>query len=278
MTTTTAAVPSTGEYRPTFFRMLRSEWIKLRSLRSTWWCFAIILVLPLGLAVLSSLSFASMVGTEYGPPADMVDMLPLQMISIVVFMSQLVAAVQGVLIISGEYSTGMIRSTLTAVPSRTPVLLAKGLVFFVVTFVVVFITTLLTEAVSILILNLSDLPVEFTGELLLATLAASGYVALVGLFALGLGTILRSSAGGIAASIGLLLVLPTVVAILGMLLALEWLEKANAYLLQNAGQQMFAVGEVPEGALTQWQSALVVLAWVAVAWVIALVLLKKRDA
>ena len=111
--------------RVTFPRVLRSEWIKLRSLRSTVWSFAIVIAVSAGLALLMGLGIPAADGAV---PADTQTTLVLQASLFGVFFGQLVIAVLGVLVISGEYSTGMIRSTLTAVPRRLPALWAKAVV------------------------------------------------------------------------------------------------------------------------------------------------------
>jgi ABC-2 type transport system permease protein len=192
--------------------------------------------------------------------------------------------VLGVLVISGEYSTGMIKSTLAAVPTRLPVLWAKALVLFVGTTVVGLITVFLVFAVTAPVrlsrgvdANLAD------PALVMALVGGAVYLGLVAVFALGVGTVVRSSAGGIAVALGVMLVLPVLVQMLGSVA--EWARGIMPNLLNNAGQAMFAIPqELPSGveagpgaALPPGPAALVVLAWAAVALLLAAVSLRRRD-
>ena len=125
--TITAPRPSSASHLTTA-GILRSEWIKLRSVRSTVWSYAIIVVVSLGMALLMSTTFNFGGATL---PAEQHVYIVMQASTFGIYFGQLIVAVLGVLIISGEYSTGMIRSTLTAVPKRIPALAAKALVLFV---------------------------------------------------------------------------------------------------------------------------------------------------
>ena len=118
----------------TFARVLNSEWIKLTTLRSTVWSYATVVLISVGLAFLMSISL----NAEYvqDMPAEAQTSMLVQAATFGTFFGQLVVAVLGVLVISGEYMTGMIKSTLTAVPRRLPALFAKAVVLFVSSFVV----------------------------------------------------------------------------------------------------------------------------------------------
>lgn len=267
--------------RLSFGGVLRSEWVKLRSLRSTVWSYLIVIAISLGMAALMSFSMAyGFDGTMDGstmPAADQTTMV-LQSAVFGVYFGQLVVGVLGVLVISGEYTTGMIRSTLTAVPKRLPALAGKGVVLFVATFVVGLVANLLAFLTSSIVFAGVDVSANpFEGDVLLALAGGALYLALVSVFALGVGTMLRSSAGGIAAVLGLLLLVPTIL----QLIPAEWATDMIPYLLSNAGMTMFtAIGADPATIVgpNAWQSLLVVLAWVGVSLVGASVLLKRRDA
>ena len=251
---------------------IRSEWIKLRSLRSTVWSYAIVIVVSLGLSwVLSS----SLANADFGPPTGSPEHALVQASTFGVTFGVLVVGVLGVLVISGEYSTGMIRSTLTAVPKRTPALLAKAFVLFVTTFVVGLLATVGSGIVSYLVLTSHGIEPAITGEVVSGVLLAATYLAAVSVFALGLGTVLRSSAGGIAAALGVLLLLPTIVMVFAGITQAEWARDLLPYLLSNAGEAMVLARE---GGLEQWQSALVVAAWALVPLAGGVLLLKRRDA
>ena len=190
------------------------------------------------------------------------------------FFGQLVVAVLGVLAISGEYSTGMIRSSITATPKRLPMLAAKALVIFVCTFIVGLVSTVGSYLVALPILAGKGISAGLTDpDLLLPLLGGALYLALVAVFALGVGAILRSSAGGIAAALGIVLLLPIVLS----MIPAEWVADLVPYLLSNAGLAIFGLDLGSEG-FEVWQNILIVLGWVAVSLAGAAVLLKRRDA
>ncbi|GAA2460963.1 ABC transporter permease subunit [Agromyces soli] len=266
--------------RLSFGGILRSEWIKLRSLRSTVWSYLIVVAISLGMAVLMSFSLANgMSGMDVSaaPPAEQTGMV-LQSAVFGTYFGQLVIAVLGVLIISGEYTTGMIRSTLSAVPKRLPALAGKAVVLFVATLVVAIVTNLAAFGIAAAIFAGNGVHVSLFAENALLTLGGAAlYLALVAVFALGIGTIIRSSAGGIAAVLGILLLLPTVFG----LIPAEWAADVMPYLLSSAGMTMFmTIGADPAtlAGPNAWQSLLVVLGWLAVSIAGAAVLLKRRDA
>lgn len=251
-----------------FAGLLKSEWIKLRSVRSTIWSYATVVVISLAMALLMS-STLDLGGTPVAE-AEQVTWL-IQVSTFGVIFGQLVIAVLGVLSISGEYSTGMVRSSLTAVPRRLPVLAAKAIVLFVSTFIVGLLSVLGSYLVAAPIMAGKDLSGSLTDpDLFLPLLNASLYLSLVAVFGLGIGTVLRSSAGGIAATLGVILLLPTVL----QLIPAAWVSDVMPYILSNAGMASFLLG----GTMEPWQNLLIVLGWVVVALVGAAVLLKRRDA
>lgn len=284
--TPTATRPAQGaedtpdrQGRLTFGGVIASEWIKLRTLRSTVWSYLIVIAISLGMAVLMSFSMLNGMGGEAidsgSLPPEQVHELVLQASTFGVYFGQLVVGVLGVLVISGEYTTGMIRSTLTAVPKRLPALAAKAVVLFVATFVVGLVANLVAYLTATVIFGSS---LELVDPTTLLTLAGGAlYLALVAVFALGVGTIIRSSAGGIAAVLGLLLLLPTVL----QLIPADWSHDVIPYLLSSSGMTMFtAIAADPATIVgpNAWQSLLVVLAWVGASLAGAVVLLGRRDA
>jgi len=254
-----------------FAGLIRSEWIKLRSVRSTIWSYATVIVISLGMAALMSASL-DLGGTDI-PAGEQATWLA-QASTFGVFFGQLVVAVLGVLAISGEYSTGMIRSSITATPKRLPMLAAKALVIFVCTFIVGLVSTVGSYLVAAPILSGKGISAGLTDpDLLLPLLGGALYLALVAVFALGVGAILRSSAGGIAAALGIVLLLPIVLS----MIPAEWVADLVPYLLSNAGLAIFGLDLGSEG-FEVWQNILIVLGWVAVSLAGAAVLLKRRDA
>ena len=252
-----------------FSGILKSEWIKLVTVRSTVWTLVVLLLLQVGMGVMAAATIPTPEGSLGG--TIQANGFAVFVTTLGLFINQLVIAVLGVLVVSGEYSTGQIRSTLTAVPARWPVLVAKALVFGVTAFIVSLVSVVLTYAVTWPLVDskvgassLADSDVWWP------LLGAAGYLALVGLLAFSIGAIMRHTAAGIAVAAGLLLVLPIVLSLVGT----EWASVVNDWLPSTAGQTLFGSGRVFE----PWQALLVMLGWVAVPFATASVLLSRRDA
>ena len=289
MTNTTLEAPQT-ETAPSsthlsFPRVVRSEWIKLRTLRSTQWSFAIFVLLTVGFGLL----MATPLDTSNSPAIDAETQksLTVMVATFGVNFTQLVVAVLGVLIISGEYTTGMIRSTFTAVPTRLPALFAKALVLAVATFVVSLVSIIVTALVTAPILSGQGIEGQLLdGEVMRALVGGAGYLTLVALLAFGFGAILRNSAGGIASVLGLILVVPSVLQILAGITQSVWAQNLSAFLPSTAGALMYTIGDgSAAGAigadvitLDATQGFLVLLGWVAVMIIAAAALIKRRDA
>jgi ABC-2 type transport system permease protein len=255
-----------------FAGLLRSEWIKLRSVRSTVWSYATVIVISLGMAAVMSAS--SGFGGEQ-IPTDAQPAIVAQAATFGVFFGQLVVAALGVLAISGEYSTGMIRSSLTASPARLPMLAAKAVVLFVCTFVVGVLGTVGSYLVAAPIMAGLGITAGITDpDLLLPLLGGALYLAMVSVFALGIGAILRSSAGGIAAALGAILLLP----IAFLMIPAQWALDVSPFLILNAGLAIFGLNGFTSATFETWQNVLIVLGWVIVALAAASVLLRRRDA
>ena len=253
--------------------ILRSEWIKLISLRSTVWSFAVLVLLSLGLAALMAATLAPERGVAI-PDEAQVGFIS-QVSSFPVVLGQLIVAVLGVLLISGEYGTGMIRSTFSAVPRRLPVLWAKSAVLFVSTFVVGLVATVGSYLVASPILAASGVSAPITDpDVLRAIVGGALYLSLVALFALGVGTIVRSSAGGIAVVLGIILILPTVL----QLIPADWAHDLIPYLLSDAGLGLLGLESDVPGGLEPWQQLTVVLGWVVASLAAGAILMKRRDA
>jgi ABC-2 type transport system permease protein len=282
MTTTTihAGKPLS---RLSFGGVLNSEWIKLRSLRSTLWCYLILFVLTVGIGLLVAANQNS------GAPmsTDQQNNLAVLTSTVGVNLGQLVIAVLGALVITGEYGTGMIRSTLTAVPKRLPALYAKAIIFGVSTFIVAIVSMGVTALVTAPLLSNAGIHADLgDSRVFLPILGGAVYLALLGILSLALGTIIRSSAGGIAASLGFILVVPGILQLVGRLINATWPLNIAVYLPSATGGQLYAyvsqhTPPAPAGGpvvLDTWQAALVFVGWVVVLLAAASVLLKRRDA
>ncbi|HWB22858.1 MAG TPA: hypothetical protein VG652_08215 [Gaiellaceae bacterium] len=259
--------------RVTQWHVIRSEWTKLISLRSTRWSLAVAVILTIGLPAL----FAAVTSSHWGSmsPQDRADRHPLDVALAGVNLSQLAIGVLGVLIITGEYSTGMIRASLTAVPKRLPVLWAKLSVFAVVTFVLSVPSVLLGFFISQAILSRHDiLQISFSAPgVARAVIGGAVYLMLLGIFALAIGAMLRNTAGGIAVFAAIFFVIPPLLDILPT----SWNNAISPYLPNNAGRSIFSL---THGAHSlAWGSGLALFCgYCAVAIVLAAGLLTRRDA
>lgn len=262
--------------------ILRSETIKLFTVRSTIWCLAIIVVISIGLGLLLAGTFNAGMGA---PTAEQQQGFWVQLATIGISFSQLVVAVLGVLVISGEFGTGMIRSTFTAVPRRVPALAAKAVVIGVVTFVVSVVAVFGAAILPAGLLPAVGIEPDFgDSRVWLALLGGAIYLGLLAVLSLSIGAIVRNSAGGIATALGLILVLPTVLTIFAAITQAQWVQNISAFLPSAAGARMFAFVTDSEPAapgmilLEPWQATLVLVAWVAVFFTFASILVKRRDA
>ncbi|MFS0853951.1 ABC transporter permease [Microbacterium sp. 179-I 3D4 NHS] len=278
MSTATASAPASvsPDARVRLTGVLRSEWIKFTSLRSTFWTTAVILVLWVGLATILAAS------ADFGGMPDdeaLRQYLAVFPATLGVQVGILVAGIQGVLAFSGEYSTGQIRSSLAAVPRRLPVLAAKSVVVFVWTFFVSLVGVFASWAVAKLLLEAKGYATQFDVEVLTALLGAPLFVALVALFGVGIGALVRSGAGGITIVVGVVLALPTVVLLLSGFL--DWVGDLAPYLMTDAGSALTAIPGNPmfgDPALGPAEGLLTLAVWAAVSLAAGAFALKGRDA
>ncbi|WP_395640179.1 ABC transporter permease subunit [Pseudolysinimonas sp.] len=283
----TVSIPH--DARLSFGGILRSEWIKLVSLRSTVWCYVILVLLTVGLsALLAGLSGVGVPAEDMGSLSyESQQSTWLQTAAVGTNFAQLVIAVLGAMVITGEYGTGMIRSTFAAVPGRIAALVGKIVVFGVVTFLVSFASLVVSAVLTVPLLGANGFDIDVAdGNVWLGLVGAAGFVTLIGLMALGIGTIIRNTAGAIAAALGLLLVLPTVLQIFAAVTQIEWLFDAVAFLPSSAGAALTSYPtapiEYPAGmfvplTLEPLQALLVLVAWAAAPVILGAVLLKRRD-
>ncbi|MCU1513996.1 MAG: hypothetical protein JWO10_1086 [Microbacteriaceae bacterium] len=286
----TTARTTTPQHGVSFAGILNSEFIKLRSLRSTLWCYLITVVVMIGLALLLAASSRAGAGPGGSGPGGAAAALPgqaawLQVTTPGIGLAQLVVAVLGALVITGEYGTGMIRSTFAAVPTRIPAIVAKAIVFGVTTFVVSLVALIAAALLTAPFMPDKGVTPDFGDpHVWWALLGGAGYLALVGLLSFSIGAIIRNSAGGIAAALGLILVVPTIVSIFAAVTQAEWVRNLGAFLPSDAGARMYAyvTGAAVKASdlivLTPWQGALVLGAWIVVLFLVAALLVKRRDA
>jgi ABC-2 type transport system permease protein len=210
MTLTATALPPVADKHYRVSSVLRSEWIKMRSVRSTIWTLVAMTIITIGIAVIAGTTESS-----HWSSASLADRLSFDPTSISLrglLFSQLVIGVLGVLVMSAEYGTGTIRATLAAIPNRPMVLATKAAVFAAVALVVGEVLSFGGFLVGQSLL-VSPAPHATLGQpgVLRAVVGGGLIVAVLGLFALGLATIIRHTAGAITAYVGVLLVAPIVV-------------------------------------------------------------------
>jgi ABC-type transport system involved in multi-copper enzyme maturation permease subunit len=259
-----------------FGDVLRSEWTKLRSVRSTYWTLLAAVVITVGISALVSAIYVNQYPKMSASDRAFFD--PTHFSLIGVFLAQFAIGVLGVLTITGEYSTGAIRSTLAAVPQRRTVLAAKATVFTGVSLVVGLVSCFAAFFVGQAILSSQGLQAHLGDPGVLRAVAGSGlYLAILGLFALGIGTLLRRSAGAISALFGVILVLPVLV----QTLPSTWTDSIARYLPSNAGEAIshtMAAGPRIGPMLSPWGGMGVFMLYAAVALVLAGFALHRRDA
>lgn len=293
MSTTTTPAFTTPRHDVSFGGVIRSEWLKLLSIPSTLWAYAIVAAITIGITaqMSASTSFAWFDGTlaQEGMQAAGVNALMVST-DLAVF----VVSVLGVLVMAGEYATGTIRSTLTAVPQRVPVLLAKSLVFTVTTFLVGALAVAAAIPISTSLLAGNGIEVHLDDpHYWRGAIGSVGYLVSIGLIALAMGAIFRSVIGGVSLAVGVIFVIPIGLGFVGSVLQESvWLQNFSLLLPFNLGRALITHPGYAEFAspgdplqrqeglwvIEPWQGALGLLAWVTVLSITAIVLLKRRDA
>jgi ABC-2 type transport system permease protein len=258
--------------RVTLPRVVRSEWTKLWSLRSTRWSLlaAVVAQAALGIVVAA----AQMSRWTSLSPHDRATFSSIDVGVGGYHLAQLAIGVLGVLVISGEYSTGMIRSSFMAVPRRLPVLWAKLAIFSAVTFVLMLVSTLVSFLGVQAIVTGHHLQ-HGLGDpnALRAVVGTALFLTVLAGMAVGFGALLRNTAGGIAAFFGVLFVLPGVVGLLPASIS----DSINPYLPLNAGTTV-ATTTFDGTHLGTWTGFAVFCGYAALVVGVAAVRLVRRDA
>jgi ABC-2 type transport system permease protein len=261
--TVPAAVPLAVRARD----VLASEWTKLLSVRSTFWTLLVAVVTPIGLSAVIAVALANAPGNK-GPKVD-----PLLPGLISLEYAVLAVGVLGVLTFSTEFSTGLVRTTFAAVPRRRAVLAAKAAVLGAVTLVAGEVVAFSSFALVQAVLSGKHLSVSLSRPGVAGAVLADGLLLfVVAMTGLGLGAIVRHTAGGIAAMVGLIF-LP---AILG-LLPRPWGGRVGRFTVLEAAHQVTALHPATNLFAPAW-SLLVLLAWPAAVLLAAAVVITRRDA
>ena len=256
----------------TFGDVLRSEWTKLRSVRSTFWALIVTVVLGVGLGAVISAATAH--GYARMSVSGKLSWDPTGVSLAGVAIAELAIAVLGVLCISSEYSSGMIRTSLIAVPKRGRILAAKSLVFAVATFVVGEVTSFTAFFVGQALIS-GHAPHAALGDpgVARAVAGAGLYLTALAVLSVAAGALLRHPAAGIASLIAVLIVLPGV----AQALPDSWRNPVTEFWPTQAGSQLTSVHPSAH-ALQPWPGFGVMCLFVAIVYAIAWTLLDRRDA
>jgi ABC-2 type transport system permease protein len=294
-----ALPPATG--RAGLAGTIRSEFTKLRSVRSTYWTIAAMVIVSVGFAAIAGFAIAQ---NLHNNPVNKAGMDATQASLGGFFeLGQLIIAVLGALTITSEYSTGMIRTSLTAMPRRGTVYAAKLLVFGAVTLVVSLITSFIAffvgqaamsgSGVSASLFHSVTIPanavqngpagnVTFSGTIVIspgtvltAIIGTALFVTVVALIAFGLGAIIRHTAGAITSAIGLMFVIPIIV----QLLPNTWRWDIMRFFPDAAGRVLsVTVGQTNPHLWSAWPQFGVTLIYAAVLLAVGAYLFRTRDA
>lgn len=216
-------------------KVIRSEFIKLRTVRSTYWTYLIAVAATIGLGLLFSYGATYAASQNQLPPETVWDAAGTSLSGI--FMSQLATAILGVMFVTSEYTSGMIRSTFSAVPKRMPVLVGKFVALSVVTFALMLISSFAVFFLAQPIFAQQHLETTIDAPgVLRAVIGCALYLTVIALMGMALGWIVRSTAGSVAIIVGLLFVLPILISL--PFLPLSVREDVTKWMPGTAGQSI----------------------------------------
>jgi ABC-2 type transport system permease protein len=276
MTDATIARPGPDHraaYRPsTFADVLGSEWVKLRSVRSTFWALTVTIVLGIGLGAVISAATAHAYARL--SVSGKLSWDPTGISQSGVAIASVAIAVLGVLCISSEYSSGMIRTSLIAVPKRGRVLAAKSLVFALATFAVGEVVCFAAFFVGQALIS-GHAPHATLGDPGVARAVVGGglYLAVLAVLGVAAGTLLRHAAAAITCMVAVLFVLPGI----AQALPDSWRNPVTEFWPTQAGSQVTNVYQAAH-TLQPWPGFGVMCLFLAIVYAIAWALLDRRDA
>ncbi|GGX82139.1 ABC transporter permease [Streptomyces hiroshimensis] len=251
-------------------QVLQSEWTKIKSVRSTVWTLGLALVVTVALGAL--ISAFSRSNFDRMPVREQVNFDPTFTSFAGMGLGQLAMIVFGVLVVSNEYSTGMIRTSLAAVPQRGTFLFSKITIATLIAFVVAMLTSFVSFFVGQSMLGSHRTSIGDAG-VLRAVIGGGLYMTLIAVFSMGVAAMLRSP----MLSLGILM--PFFFIISSILGAVEATKKVGQYLPDQAGHKVMQVVTIGDDApYGPWGGFTIMVLWVAAALVGGYVVLKRRDA
>lgn len=268
-----ATAPRVSTVKVTQPRVLHSEWTKFRSLRSTVWTLLVAVTLMVGVGALISAVTANQYHTF--KPDELARFNPVTSSLNGITFAQLAIGVLGVLMITGEYSTGMIRSSLTAVPKRLPVLWAKLTVFAGIVLVVSVVSSFVAFFLGQALLNSHHLGVTISSPgALRSIIGAALYMTVAGLIGMSIGALLRNTAAGISTFVAAFFVLPPLAGLLPASIS----DHLVQYFPSNAGETLFGGARDVTNPLSPWTGFGVLCAYAVVLIAAAAWRLRRTDA
>jgi ABC-type transport system involved in multi-copper enzyme maturation permease subunit len=277
-----SAVTTTSDTRPkalpsgrySFADLVRSEWTKIRTVRSTMWTIGVTMLLGIGIGALVCAVTRSHWDSMNLPSRLSFDAPATSLVGL--FIAQFSVGILGVLVISAEYSTGTIRATFSSAPKRSRVFAAKIFVFGVLAFLVAEFTSFVAFFLGQFLLSAPATHATLSSPGAFRAVFGGGlYICVLGLIALGLGTIIRHTAGAISAFVGILLILPLITAALPNQLA----QDVRKFMPDRIGVDMLTTkGPVFNGAFSPWVGMMILCIYAVALLVIGNSFLQRRDA
>jgi ABC-2 type transport system permease protein len=279
--------------RAGFTGALRSEFTKIRSVRSTYWTLFALIVVAVGIGALFSFGQTERLlavthgngrfgGAPPGAAAQVAANIRSRAAEVSLFgllIGQLIIIVLGALTITSEYSTGMIRTSLSTMPRRGTVFAAKGVVFGAVALVIGLVTSFLAFFVGQAILSTQNVSTTLGHPGVLRSVIGGGlFLAVCGLLSFGLGAMLRHTAGAISAGIGLMFVLWILSGFLPGPPTSNWAADVDKWIPFNAGSTVWEHQANGVNPFSPWVGFAVFCGYAAIAIIGGLILFRRRDA
>jgi ABC-2 type transport system permease protein len=256
-------------------RVIQSEWIKLRSLRSTWTMVAAFVAVFVGFGAIAAAFSTGSVSAPQGGGPPVSDSDPLSTVLTGAQFGVLLIGVLGCLAGAREYGSRMITATVAAVPRRWQVVVAKAVILTAVVLPTAVVASFAAYEVGMAVLSANGAATVSLSDdgVLLSVAGMAGYLTAVAVLGLALGVLLRSVASSISTLIAGVLILPNIA---GALLPDSW-DTLLQYLPTQAAASFTAVGSSSEATLGATAGAIVLAAWVVAALVGAVVSITRRD-
>lgn len=264
-----------GRFRPLGWDLARSEWVKLRTVRSTYWTLLLTVVSMAGFGALLTAAYARHYASVSAAARRAFDPAAYSLSGF--FLAQLAIAVLGVVVITSEYATGSIRSTFAAAPQRVGVLAAKAAVFAAIAAAAGIASSFAAFFIGQALLAGKGIATTIGGPGALRPVIGAGlYLTVLGLLALGLGTLIRRAAGAIAAVAGLIIILPVLVQGLPSF----WSAAITRYLPSAAGEAVIGRTKFapPGPLLSPWAGFALFCGYTVAVLTAAALALNRRDA